>query len=116
VNGDASELSYVAVPLFFGGNIYLFDEFPVRPFAGLGFGLDVIRLDYTRINTARHVDTVVRPGFELHAGLEVRITNYVSLTGEVKQQWSARKKIEDVPDFANEGVSFITGAAAPAAA
>lgn len=109
--GQARALSYVAVPIYLGGNLYLFDEFPLRPYAGLGFGLDVIRLDYDRINAARQTDTVARPGFELHAGLEVRITNYVSLTAEVKQQWSARKKIEVVPDFANEGVSLITGIA-----
>lgn len=109
LSGDAAQLSYVAVPLWFGGNIYLFDEFPLRPFAGLGFGLDVIRLDYDRVNAPRLVDTVARPGFELHAGLELRITNYVSLTGEVKQQWSARKRIPGVPDLANEGVTFITG-------
>ncbi|MCA9648527.1 MAG: caspase family protein [Myxococcales bacterium] len=109
--GDARALSYVAVPLYLGGNLYLFDEFPLRPYAGLGFGLDVIRLDYDRVSAARLMDTVARPGFELHAGLEVRITNYVSLTAEVKQQWSARKKLEGVPDLANEGVSLITGVA-----
>ncbi len=111
LTGDAAQLSYVAVPLWVGGNIYLFDEFPLRPYAGLGFGLDVIRLDYDRVNTTRLIDTVARPGFELHAGLELRITNYVSLTGEVKQQWSARKRIAGVPDLANEGVTFITGIA-----
>lgn len=110
-DGDAAELTYLAVPLWLGGNLYLFDEFPLRPYAGLGFGLDVIRLDYVRVNAERLVDTVARPGFELHAGLELRITNYVSLTGEVKQQWSARKKIDGVPDLANEGVTFITGVA-----
>lgn len=111
VSGDADSLSYIAVPLYLGGNLYLFDEFPLRPYAGLGFGLDVMRLDYARINADRLLDTVARPGFEVHAGIEVRITNYVSLTGEVKQQWSARKKIEGVPDFANEGVTIITGIA-----
>ncbi|MEM9460067.1 MAG: caspase family protein [Myxococcota bacterium] len=111
VPGDADTLSYIAVPLYVGGNLYLFDEFPLRPYAGLGFGLDVMRLDYARVNADRLLDTVARPGFEVHAGLEVRITNYVSLTGEVKQQWSARKKIDGVPDFANEGVTLITGVA-----
>lgn len=111
LTGDAAVLSYMAVPLWLGGNIYAFDEFPLRPYAGLGFGLDVIRLDYDRVNAARLVDTVARPGFEVHAGLELRITNYVSLTGEVKQQWSARKRIPGVPDLANEGVTFITGIA-----
>ncbi|MCX4244403.1 caspase family protein [Paraliomyxa miuraensis] len=110
-SGDATRLTYVAVPLWVGGNLYLFDSFPLRPYAGLGFGLDVIRLDYDRFDASRLVDTVVRPGFELHAGLELRITNYVSLTGEIKQQWSARKKIAGVPDLANEGVTIITGVA-----
>jgi hypothetical protein len=110
-SGDAAQLSYMAVPLWLGGNIYAFDQFPLRPYGGLGLGLDVIRLDYDRVNTARLVDTVARPGFEVHAGLELRITNYVSLTGEVKQQWSARKRIDGVPDLANEGVTLITGIA-----
>jgi len=110
-DGDAVGFSYVAVPLYLGGNYYLFDQFPLRPFGGLGFGLDVIRLDYDRIDEPRLLDTVARPGFELHAGLEFRITNYVSLTGEIKQQWSARKKLGGVPDFANEGVTFTTGLA-----
>lgn len=110
-SGAATQLSYVAVPLWLGGNVYLFDEFPLRPYAGLGFGLDVIRLDYDRLDADRLVDTVARPGFELHAGIELRITNYVSLTGEIKQQWSARKKIAGVPDLANEGVTFVTGVA-----
>ncbi len=109
--GQASALSYIAVPLYFGGNYYLFDQFPLRPYGGLGLGLDVIRLDYSRANSTRLLDTVARPGFEFHAGLELRITNYVSLTGEIKQQWSARKKIDGVPDFANEGVTITTGIA-----
>lgn len=109
--GDAAQLSYMAIPLWLGGNIYVFDEFPLRPYAGLGLGLDVIRLDYDRIDAPRLVDTVVRPGFEVHAGLELRITNYVSLVGEVKQQWSARKRIDGVPDLANQGVTLITGLA-----
>jgi hypothetical protein len=111
LTGDATKLSYMAVPLWLGGNVYAFENFPLRPYAGLGFGLDVIRLDYDRVSTPRLVDTVVRPGFELHAGLELRITNYVSFVGEVKQQWSARKRIDGVPDLGNQGVTFITGIA-----
>lgn len=111
LGGDAAQLSYIAVPLWLGGNFYAFERFPLRPYAGLGFGLDVIRLDYDRVNAPRLVDTVARPGFELHAGLELRITNYVSLVGEVKQQWSARKRIDGVPDLANQGVTLITGLA-----
>jgi hypothetical protein len=109
--GDAAQLSYIAVPLWIGGNIYAFDQFPLRPFAGFGVGLDVIRLDYDRVDAPRLTDTVVRPGFDLHAGLELRITNYVSLTGEIKQQWSARKRISGVPDLANTGVTLTAGIA-----
>src|SRR6185503_6763322 len=54
---------------------------------------------------------VARPGFELHAGLEARITNYVALTFEIMQEWSARKKIDNAPDFSNEGFTIITGVA-----
>jgi len=111
IGGDASRLSAMAIPLWLGGNVYAFENFPLRPYAGLGFGLDVIRLDYDRVNATRLVDTVVRPGFELHAGLELRITNYVSFVGEVKQQWSARKRISGVPDLANTGVTIIAGVA-----
>ncbi|MEM7157540.1 MAG: caspase family protein [Myxococcota bacterium] len=109
LTGDAEAFNYTTVPLFLGGNVYLFDRFPLRPYAGLGFGLDVIRLDYDRFNSERLVDVVARPGFELHAGLEARITNYASIVIGVRQQWSARKKIDGVPDFANEGVTFVAG-------
>jgi hypothetical protein len=109
-SGFPSSLAYFTVPLFLGGNIYLFDAFPVRPYAGLGFGLDVIRLDYDRPGEPLS-DVVARPGFELHAGIEARITNWVSLTGEVQQLWSARKKYRSAPDFSNEGFTIITGVA-----
>ena len=112
LSGDATEFNYTAVPLYLAGNIYLFERFPLRPYAGLGLGLDVIRLEYDRTTAARVVDTVARPGFELHAGLEARITNYASIVVGVRQQWSARKKISGIPDFANEGVTFIAGFAA----
>lgn len=108
--GEATSLSYFTVPLFVGGNIYLFDAFPVRPYAGLGFGLDVIRLDYRRPSGGIS-RVVARPGFELHAGIEARITNYVALTGEIQQLWSARRKVDGVPDFSHEGFTIITGVA-----
>jgi hypothetical protein len=108
---QAKSLSYLTVPLFLGGNIYLFDSFPVRPYAGAGFGFDVLRVDYRDRADGSISDVSARIGFELHAGIEARITNWVALTAEVQQLWSARKKIDTVPDFSNEGFTIITGVA-----
>lgn len=107
--GQATRLDYTAVPLFFGGNLYLFDEFPVRPYAGLGAGLDILRLDYRRAEQARTVDASARVGFELHGGVEVRISNYISLNAEVMQLWSARRKMAGLPDYSNTGLSVLAG-------
>ncbi|MCX4246022.1 outer membrane protein [Paraliomyxa miuraensis] len=107
--GQATRLDYTSVPLFLGGSLYLFDEFPVRPYAGLGFGFDVLRLDYRRAEAARTVDASARIGFELHAGLEVRISNYISLNAEVMQLWSARRKMPSLPDYSNTGLSVLAG-------
>lgn len=109
--GTALTGSYVAVPVFLGGNIYLFDNFPVRPYAGMGFGFDVIRMRYTRAEASTRRVTKARIGFELHAGVEARITNHVALTAEVMQQWGARKRFDGVPDFANRGFSMVLGVA-----
>lgn len=109
--GTPLEGSYVAVPVFLGGNIYLFDNFPLRPYAGLGFGFDVIRMRYTRAEAATRRITKARIGFELHAGIEARITNHVALSAEVMQQWGARKRFDGVPDFANRGFSMVLGVA-----
>lgn len=109
VDGDTRSLSYMTVPLFFGGNFYVFDKFPIRPYAGMGAGFDVLRIQYDRHNDGTITDASARIGFELHAGLEARITNHVSLSAEVQQLWSARRKIGGVPDFSNEGFSIITG-------
>lgn len=109
--GQARSLSYFAVPLFVGGSVYVFDKFPVRPFAGLGTGFDVIRLDYRRFNADDKADVSGRIGFELHAGIEGRITNYVSLTAQVMQLWSLRRKLSNLPDFSNESFTIITGIA-----
>jgi len=49
--------------------------------------------------------------FALHAGLELRITNYVALSAEARQQWTTRKRADDVPDFANTGLTFVMGVA-----
>ncbi len=115
--GMATALSYVNVPLFFGTSFYPVKNFFLRPYFGLGFGLDVIKLAYDRSNAlypqtvgqAPLERVVARPGFELHAGIEARITNYVALTAEIMQLWSARKKIDNAPDFSNEGFTIITG-------
>ncbi|MBX7084028.1 MAG: caspase family protein [Nannocystaceae bacterium] len=110
--GDATKLSYVAVPLFLGGSFYPFAKFPLRPFLGLGAGFDVLRLAYRRHERAQLRDVSARIGFELHAGLEVRITNYVALTAEIMQLWSARRRLAGVPDFSHEGFTILTGVSA----
>jgi len=109
--GTAVSGSYVAVPVFLGGNIYVFDNFPLRPYAGMGFGFDVIRMRYVRAEAATRTVTKARIGFELHAGLEARITNHVALSAEVMQLWGARKRFNGVPDFANRGFSMVFGVA-----
>jgi len=109
--GTALRGSYVAVPVFLGGNIYLFDNFPLRPYAGLGFGFDVIRMRYERFDASTRRVTKARIGFELHAGIEARITNHVALNAEVMQQWGARKRFDGVPDFANRGFTMVLGVA-----
>lgn len=109
--GDATDVSAVVVPLHLGGQIYLFDDFLLRPYGGMGVGLDVVRVRY---GFADGGDTVRRGallGFALHGGLELRITNYVALSAEARQQWTTRKRTDDVPDFANTGLTFVLGLA-----
>ena len=109
--GEARSLAYVAVPLFFGGSLYAFRHFPVRPYVGAGAGFDVMRLRYTRHQSRALVDASARIGFELHAGLEARISNVVALTAEVQQLWSARRRLSGVPDFSNTGLTVMAGVA-----
>jgi uncharacterized caspase-like protein len=109
--GMATSLSYASVPLFFGASFYVVKNFFLRPYFGLGFGLDVIKLAYERQDAAMLEKVVARPGFELHAGIEARITNYVAITAEIMHLWSARKKIDNAPDFSNEGFTIVTGIA-----
>jgi len=109
--GQATSLSYFTVPLFVGGNFYPFANFPLRPYLGLGAGFDVLRVVYGRRGAGKLGDVSARIGFELHAGVEARITNYVSITAEIMQLWSARRKLAGVPDFSNEGFTIITGVA-----
>ena len=107
--GAPRMMAYQSVPLFFGGNLYLFEKFPVRPYGGLGFGFDVMRLQVRRHEANARLDASARIGFELHAGLEARITNYVSVSAEVMQLWSARRKLAGLPHYSNEGLTFIAG-------
>ncbi len=109
VEGEARSLAYMTVPLFFGGNFYVFDDFPLRPYAGFGAGFDVLRIQYDRHDAPTLSDASARIGFEVHAGLEARITNYVTLSAEIQQLWSARRKLGGVPDFSNEGFSIVSG-------
>ncbi len=112
-DGQPTSLEYLTVPLFVGGNIYALERFPVRPFVGMGAGFDILRVQYERVNGPVKVDVSARIGFELHGGLEIRVTNYVALTGEVMQLWSARRKLGKsvLPDFSNEGFTLMTGVA-----
>ena len=107
--GEARSMAYVTVPLFVGGNVYLFKRSPVRPYGGLGFGLDILKMKYRRHDRESKIDTSARVGFELHAGIEARISNYVAVTGEVMQLWSARRRLGNLPDFSNQGLTFIVG-------
>lgn len=109
VDGQATSLGYGSVPLFVGSNFYPFDNFPLRPYLGIGAGFDVLRLVYRRQAREALVDVSARLGFELHAGFEARITNYVAITAEVMQLWSVRRRLTGVPDLSLEGLSIITG-------
>ena len=110
--GDAMAIRYLSAPIFVGGNAYAFIDFPVRPYAGLGAGVDILRLDYTRFDAATRTDASGRVGLELHAGIEARITNFVSVHAEVMQQWSARRRLEALPDVSPTGLSVLLGVTA----
>jgi opacity protein-like surface antigen len=107
--GEARSLSYFTVPLFVGGHVYLLKRSPVRPYGGMGFGFDVLEVQYAREQQRPRTDVSARIGFELHAGVEARITNWVTLNAEVMQLWSARRRLPGVPDFSNEGLTFMVG-------
>jgi len=111
--GQATAVEVLTVPLFFGGNHYLFRDFPLRPYAGLGFGFDVMRLRYTTQGGGVYSDVSARIGFELHAGLEARFTNHLAISVEVMQLWSARRRLPGLPHVSNEtfaAVLAVTGA------
>jgi hypothetical protein len=106
--GDPTRLDYMTVPLFFGGNFY-FPRWPVRPYVGAGVGFDVLRVQYQRSGMEDRVKASLRIGFELHGGIDVRITNYFGLFGEVRQLWSAKLRADGLPDYSNTGFTIISG-------
>ncbi len=109
--GDATSLSYASVPLFFGGSVYAFKRFPIRPFAGLGVGIDVTRASYGRYGERGITQTGVRPGIEIHAGLEARVSNFLAVTFEAQQQWSMRTRLQNMPSFSTSALTLMAGVA-----
>jgi opacity protein-like surface antigen len=107
--GDATAVQYLAVPIFVGASAYAFPRSPVRPYGGLGVGVEILRLDYARFEQARLTDVTVRPGFELHAGVEGRITNHIALHASVMQHWSTRRRLIGVPDVSTTGLAILLG-------
>lgn len=106
--GEPTQLDYLSVPLFFGGNFY-FPRWPVRPYVGLGAGFDVLRTQYQRFGAEDYVRASLRIGFEVHGGVDVRITNYFGLFGEIRQLWSAKLSAEGLPAFSNTGFTIVSG-------
>ncbi len=107
--GDATSIRYLSVPVFVGANVYLVKDFPLRPYGGLGAGVDILRLDHARYQQSSLIDISGRVGLEVHAGLEGRLSNYVALHAEVMQQWSPRRRLEGVPDVSMTGLSVLAG-------
>ncbi|HWB75537.1 MAG TPA: hypothetical protein VG755_11300 [Nannocystaceae bacterium] len=109
--GEATGVSYRSVPIFAGVSAYAFERFPVRPFVGAGMGVDVLQLRFARHEHAALLDLSPRFGVELHAGVEARIGNWVSINVELQQQWSVRRRLPGVPDFSDSRLAFVTGVA-----
>ncbi|MGB1699160.1 MAG: caspase family protein, partial [Nannocystaceae bacterium] len=107
--GDATGIDYFSIPLYLSGEFYAFEEFPVRPSFGIGFGLDLMNIEYDREALANTSTFDVGAGVELHAGLDIRINNYVGFMAEIRQQWSSRIKVRDLPDVSNTGLAITTG-------
>lgn len=107
--GDATAVQYLAVPIFVGASAYAFPRWPVRPYGGLGVGVEILRLHYSRFEQARLVDATVRPGFEIHAGVEGRISNHIALHASVMQHWSTRRRLIGVPDVSTTGLAILLG-------
>jgi len=70
-----------------------------------------VHMQYARHNRDILSDVRAKIGFELHTGVEARITNYVALRGEIQQLWSARNRFDDVPNFRNSGFTIVTSLA-----
>ena len=109
--GDPTGIAYHSVPVFAGVSAYAFDHFPVRPFVGAGVGVDVLQMRWTRHEHPALLDLSVRPGIELHAGVEARIGNWVALTAELQQQWNLRRQIPGLPAFSDSRLALVTGVA-----
>src|SRR5690606_9980253 len=85
-------------------------RWPVRPYAGMGAGFDVMRIRYRRSAADDYVAVGLRIGFELHGGSDIRISTYFGLLGEVRQLWSARIKTGSaLPDVGATGFTVISG-------
>lgn len=110
--GDASAVQYLAVPIWLGVSAYAFPRSPVRPYGGMGAGVDVLRLDYARHEQARLRDVTGRAGVEVHVGIEARISNHIALHAGVMQQWSSRRRIIGVPDVSTTGLTILAGVTA----
>ena len=108
-SGDATGIDYFSVPLYFGGEFYAFEDFFIRPSFGLGFGLDLMNIEYQREAMSTTAEFGAGVGFELHAGVDIRINNYIGFMAELRQQWSSRIKVPNLPDVSNTGLGITTG-------
>lgn len=107
--GDATAVQYLAVPIWLGVSAYAFPRSPVRPYGGMGVGMEILRIDYARHEQARLLDVTGRAGVEVHAGIEGRISNHIVLHAGVMQQWSTRRRIVGVPDVSTTGLTILAG-------
>jgi hypothetical protein len=107
--GDATAVQYLAVPIWLGVSAYALPRFPVRPYGGMGVGMEILRIDYARYEQARLLDITGRAGVEVHAGIEGRISNHIALHVGVMQQWSSRRRIIGVPDVSTTGLTILAG-------
>jgi hypothetical protein len=107
-------VQYLAVPIQLGVTAYAFPRSPVRPYGGVGFGVDILRLDYTlyqedRYQQARLRDVTGRVSLEIHVGLEGRISNHIALHAGVLQQWSPWRRLPGVPDVSTTALTVLGG-------
>ncbi len=107
--GDATAVQYLAVPIQLGLTAYAFPRSPVRPYGGVGVGVDILRLDYARYQQARLRDVTGRVSLEIHVGLEGRISNHIALHAGVMQQWSPWRRLPGVPDVSMTALTVLGG-------